>query len=87
MTRAIYFNAGHSSDKWYFAAETATDIYRLTLHSAPGISPYEAWYGTKPNIHHLRIWGCTVYVHVPAPTKSESRVHQEYFMGLLNPDP
>jgi hypothetical protein len=80
MTRALYFNAGHSPDKWCFAAETAADIYRLTLHSALGISPYEAWYGTKPSIHHLRV--CTIYVHVPKPTKSESRVHKGYFMGF-----
>ncbi len=82
MIRALYFNAGHSPDKWCFAAETAADIYRLTLHSALGISPHKAWYNTKPSIHHLRVWGCTVYVHVPAPSKSESRVVQGYFMGF-----
>jgi len=82
MIRALYFNAGHSPDKWCFAAETAADIYRLTLHSALGISPHKAWYNTKPSIHHLRVWGCTFYVHVPAPSKSESRVVQGYFMGF-----
>jgi hypothetical protein len=55
MVRALYFNAGHSPDKWCYAAETAADIYRLTLHSALGISPYEAWYGTKPRIDDLRV--------------------------------
>jgi len=82
MTRALYFNAGHSSDKWCFTAETAADNH-FTLHSALGISPYEAWYGTNPSIHHLHIWGCTINVHVPAPTKSESRVHKWYFMGFI----
>jgi len=55
MVRALYFYAGHSPDKWCYAAETAVDIYRLTLHSALGISPYEAWYGTKPRIDDLRV--------------------------------
>jgi len=80
MTRALYFNTGHSPDKWCYAAETAADVYRFTLHSATNMSPYEAWYGVKPNINHLRVWGCTVYVRVPSPTKSESRVQQGYFM-------
>jgi hypothetical protein len=82
LTRALYFNAGHSPDKWCYAAETAADIYRFTLHSALGISPYEAWYGIKPSMHHLRIWGCTVYVQTNSPTKSQSQVQLGYFMGF-----
>jgi hypothetical protein len=65
MTRALYFNAGHSADKWCYAAKTAADIYHFTLHSAINMSPYEAWYGIKPNINHLRVWGCKIYVRVP----------------------
>jgi len=82
MTRALYFNAGHSPDKWCYAAETAADIYRFTLHSALGMSPYEAWYHKKPSIHHLRIWGCTVYVQTHSPPKSQPRVQLGYFMGF-----
>jgi len=82
MVRALYFNAGHSPDKWCYAAETAADIHRLTLHSALGISPYEAWYGTKPRIDDLRVWGCSVYVMIPSPKKSESRVQHGCFMGF-----
>jgi hypothetical protein len=37
MVHALYFNAGHSPDKWCYAAETAADIYRYTLHNALGI--------------------------------------------------
>jgi hypothetical protein len=47
MTGALYFNAGHSPNKWCYAAETAANIYRFTLHSATSISPYEAWYNKK----------------------------------------
>lgn len=55
MVRALYFNAGHSPDKWCYATETAADIYRYTLHNALGISPYEAWYQLKPRIDDLRV--------------------------------
>jgi hypothetical protein len=82
MVRALYFNAGHSPDKWCYAAETAADIYHFTLHSALDMSPYEAWYQVKPRIDDLRVWGCTVYVRNDSTKKSESRVHRGYFMGF-----
>ena len=31
------------------------------LHNA---TPYELWNGHKPDVSHLRVWGCTAYVHV-----------------------
>lgn len=34
LVYALYLYAGHSPDKWCYAAETAVDIYRLILHSA-----------------------------------------------------
>ena len=30
-----------------------------------GITPYEAWYGTKPNLSSLRVFSCSAYAHVP----------------------
>lgn len=27
--------------------------------------PSELWFGTKPTVRNLRIFGCTAYVHVP----------------------
>ena len=34
------------------------------------ITPHEAWYGTKPDISSIRIFGCSAYAHV---TKVERR--------------
>jgi hypothetical protein len=82
LVRAMILNSGHTPDLWCYCAETAADIYRYTLHSAINTSPYEAWYGTKPSISDLRVWGCVVYVKVPSPKKSEDRVTRGYFMGF-----
>ena len=30
-----------------------------------GITPYEAWYGTKPNLSSLRVFDCSAFAHVP----------------------
>ena len=29
------------------------------------ITPYEKWYERKPNVSHLRVFGCIAYAHVP----------------------
>jgi len=82
MVRAMLLNSGLPNKLWCYAAETAADIYRYTYHSALGMTPYEAWYGTKPHINNLRVWGCYVYVRVPDPTKLSHRVTRGYFLGF-----
>ncbi len=54
----------------------------MTGHSALTISPYEAWYGIKPSINDLHVWGCIVYVCVPHPKTSENCSICGYFMGF-----
>jgi len=70
MVCSLLLNSGLLSDLWCYAAEAAADIYRYTLHSTLGKTPYEAWYGRKP---HLRVWGCYVYVRLPDPKKLDHR--------------
>jgi len=50
MARSMLLNCGLPNNIWCFAAEAATDIYHYTYHSALQMTPYEAWYGTKPHI-------------------------------------
>ena len=28
-------------------------------------TPYERWYGRKPDVSHFRVFGCMAYAHVP----------------------
>jgi hypothetical protein len=39
------------------------DFVLTTRH--PGKTPHELWYGKKPDIAHLRPFGCTAYARVP----------------------
>ena len=47
---------------WGYALETAA----FTLNRAPSKSvettPYELWFGKKPKLLFLKIWGCDAYV-------------------------
>ena len=51
---------------WAEAISTATYLINRSPTSAvEGMTPHEAWYGRKPRVEHLRVFGCTAYVHVP----------------------
>jgi hypothetical protein len=82
LVRSLLLNSGLPSDLWCYATEAAADIYRYTLHSALGITPYEAWYKVKPNIDNLRVWGCYVYIRLPDPKKLDNPVARGHFLGF-----
>jgi hypothetical protein len=49
---------------WGEAVHTA--VYLLNWSPAAaldGLTPYQAWYGKKPPVHFLRVFGCVVYVN------------------------
>ena len=47
----------------------------FTLNRAPSKSvettPYELWFGKKPKMPFLKVWGCDVYVKKFQPDKIE----------------
>lgn len=52
----------------FWAEALSTAVYlrnRSPTKSVNGMTPFEAWTGEKPNVAHLRTFGCTVYVHIP----------------------
>jgi hypothetical protein len=82
MVRAMLINSGLPSNLWCYAVETAADVHRYTYHSALKMTPYEAWFGVKPHINNLRVWGCYIYVRVPEPKKLDPRVTRGHFLGF-----
>ena len=56
---------------WGYALETAT----FTLNRAPSKSvettPYELWFGKKPKLSFLKVWGGDAYVKKLQPDKLE----------------
>src|SRR3954447_5327195 len=54
---------------WGYALETAA----FTLNRAPSKSvettPYELWFGKKPKLSFLKVWGCEAYVKKLQPNK------------------
>jgi len=52
-------------------------LNRTGTSSVDGTSPYELWYNKKPKITHLRVIGCTSYVHVPYQRRNKKEDRHE----------
>ena len=51
---------------WVEACGIAVYVQNKSPHRRLGdITPEEAFIGENPEINHLRIFGCPVYMHVP----------------------
>ena len=52
---------------WGKAALTAAYLQNLTSTSTlpNGVTPFEVFYGRKPDISHLRVWGVRCFAMVP----------------------
>ncbi|KAK1604319.1 hypothetical protein QYE76_027992, partial [Lolium multiflorum] len=57
----------------------------FTLNRAPSKSvettPYELWFGKKPKLSFLKVWGCEAYVKKLQPDKLEPKAEKCVFIG------
>lgn len=61
---------------WAEAAGTAVYVKNRTAsHTLGGATPFEKWFGSKPSISHLRIFGNECYVHVPKEQRTKWEVN------------
>jgi hypothetical protein len=66
--RAMLIESGLPDEMWAEAVVTANYISNRTLVSAHGKTPLEAFYGKKPDVSHMRVFGARALMHVPAHT-------------------
>src|SRR5437762_7702582 len=81
--KAIIAEAKLDKRLWMEIADTVVYLKNHSPTSAVETTPYELWYGTKPNLSHLRIIGSTAYVHVPKEkrTKLDTHSHKGILVG------
>ncbi|KAI0996188.1 hypothetical protein K3495_g11991 [Podosphaera aphanis] len=63
--QALRIEAGLPEEFWEFAFKTDTYLRNRRPVSNRAVTPWEAWYGLRPGIKHLRVFGCPVVVHIP----------------------
>ena len=58
---------GAKLSKKFWAESLSTAVYlrnRSPSKAVVGMTPFEAWNDYKPEVSHLRVFGCTVYAHI-----------------------
>jgi hypothetical protein len=66
MGRSMLHESGLPRKYWGEAVVTAAYIRnRCPTTAVKDMTPFEAWTGKKPNVEHLRPFGCIVYAHIP----------------------
>ena len=66
-----------------------TVIYTLNRtgsHLIPGNTPFTLWYGFKPSLEHLRVFGCQAYAFIDKQhrTKLDPKSHLCFFLGYCD---
>jgi transposase InsO family protein len=83
--RTMLLEAHLPESFWAEAVNTAVYLHnRSPTRSLDGITPYEAWNGTKPDLSHIKVFGCDAYLFVPdekrgkLQAKSQKCIHMGY---------
>ncbi|KAI4370868.1 hypothetical protein MLD38_019168 [Melastoma candidum] len=72
MARSMLKAKGMPGWLWGEAVITAVFILNRSLtRSVEGKTPYEVWYGVKPSVHFLRVFGCVAHVKVAGEHKKK----------------
>src|SRR4051812_8664612 len=66
---------------WGYALETAAFTLNRTPSKSVEMTPYELWFGKKPKLSFLRVWGCKAYVKKLQPDKLEPKAEKYVFIG------
>ncbi|KAK3735648.1 hypothetical protein QZH41_001075 [Actinostola sp. cb2023] len=69
---------------WVEALNTAVYLHnRSPTRSLEGLTPYEAWTGSKPDVSNLKCFGCTAYAHIPKDErkKLDPKARKCVFLG------
>ena len=75
---AMLFEAKLLLSLWGEALTAQTHIWNyLPTFSLKGMTPHEAWFKRKPNVSHLRIWGCLAYVFIQKDKRRSLQSHME----------
>jgi hypothetical protein len=82
-TRTLLFDAQLPTSFWAEAISTANYLRNIVVSSVVKCTPYELFFGKKPNVRMLRVFGSQAYVHVPKEKrgKFDKRSVKGVFVG------
>ena len=72
LVRSMLHSRNVPAKFWAEAVQTAVYVLnRTTSTSRSHTTPYEAWWGLKPSLNHLRIFGCSAFIHAEKHTRTK----------------
>lgn len=82
--RSMMCHANMPQSFWAEAVSTAVYLRnRSPTVSVKGVTPYQQWFGQKPDVSNLKVFGCVAYVHVAKNNrkKFDAKSRRAVFVG------
>ena len=71
-TRSMLLDARLPQRYWAEAVSTAAYLRnRSPTSTLKDMTPHQAWYGDRPAVEHLRVFGSTAYAHIPKDSRKK----------------
>ena len=84
---ALLNESGLSKKFWVECLAALVHVLNACPTSAlVGKTPSEVWHGRKPDVSHLRVWGCLAYVHIQKDKREKLGSHMEKCVFIGYPD-
>jgi transposase InsO family protein len=87
LVRAMHISGDAPAFLWDEAVSNAVYLRnRVLVRALPGKTPYEAFFGKKPDVSHLREFGCDVWVLDESTTRSklDPKANKMKFLGFMD---
>jgi len=83
MAKCMLLDAGLSLQYWGEAVMTAVYLQNRLPTKATDKTPFELWNGEKPDLSHIRIFGCKAFAYIPKEkrTKFDDRATEAVLVG------
>jgi hypothetical protein len=75
IVRTLLYGAHLPAKYWSAAATHAVYLMNRRVHSAIGMTPYEAWWDNKPDLSTLKVFGARVCVKVMGKRRAKLDRH------------
>ena len=84
---ALLNESGLSKMFWVECLAALVHVLNICPTSALlGKTPHEIWHDRKPDVSHLRVWGCLAYVHIQKDKREKLGSHMEKCIFIGYPD-
>jgi transposase InsO family protein len=73
--KCMLLDAGLSQQYWGEAVMTAVYLQNRLPTKATVKTPFELWHGEKPDLSHIRIFGCKAFAYIPKEKRTKFDDH------------